>query len=245
MQIVDVLAAARRGGLTIGLRGAGRSYGDGALNSGQIVLDLTPMNRVLEWNPDTGVVTVEPGVTIKQLWHHVLPDGWWPPVVPGTMLPTLGGALAMNIHGKNNYRMGPLGEHVVQFTVLLATGEQLTCTPTVNGDLFYSVIGSAGLLGVFTSITLRLKRIHSGDVRVYARAVANLREMLADLDRSARGHDYAVGWVDATARGDRAGRGQFTSRITLPKGEPSQPTRTLRLDYQVLPRRSAASSRCG
>ena len=235
MQILDVLATARRGGLTIGLRGAGRSYGDGALNSGQIVLDLTPMNRILEWDPDTGVVTVEPGVTIQQLWRHVLPDGWWPPVVPGTMLPTLGGALAMNIHGKNNYRMGTLGEHVLQFTVLLATGEQLTCTPTLNSDLFYSIIGSAGLLGVFTSITLRLKRIHSGNVRVHARAVANLGELLADLDRRARAHDYAVGWVDVTAGGYRTGRGQIHFADHLAEGEESHSARTLRLDHQALP----------
>lgn len=143
----------------------------------------------------------------------------------------------MNIHGKNNYRTGTLGEHVLQFTVLLATGEQLTCTPTLNSDLFYSIISSAGLLGVFTSITLRLKRIHSGNVRVHARAVANLGEMLADLDRSARGHDYAVGWVDATAGGDRTGRGQIHFADYLAAGEESHPTGTLRLDYQALPHR--------
>ena len=236
-QILEALAAARRSGLTVGLRGAGRTYGDGALNSGQIVLDLTPMNRILEWDPDTGVITVEPGVTIQQLWQHVLPDGWWPPVVPGTMFPTLGGALAMNIHGKNNYRMGTLGDHVLQFTVLLPTGEQRTCRPALNSDLFYAIIGSAGLLGVFTSITLRLKRIHSGNVRVHARAVPDLGELLADLDRSARGHDYAVGWVDATAGGSHTGRGQIHFADYLAEGSEPHPTRTLRLDHQALPHR--------
>ena len=112
-QLPDLFELARRQGLSIALRGAGRSYGDAALNSGQIVLDLQDLNRVRQWDAQRGRVTVEPGVTIEQLWKKVLVDGWWPPVVPGTMFPTLGGCLAANIHGKNNWQAGPLGEHVV------------------------------------------------------------------------------------------------------------------------------------
>ncbi len=87
----DVFALARRTGRTVGFRGAGRSYGDASINSENIVLDLTRMNRILDWDPSTGVIRVEPGVTIKQLWEYILQDGWWPAVVPGTMFPTIGG----------------------------------------------------------------------------------------------------------------------------------------------------------
>src|SRR5215210_1190290 len=143
-QIAALFQQAAARGLTIVPRGAGRSYGDAALNAGQVVLDLQRMKRVLAWNTDTGVITVEPGVTIEQLWRHILEDGWWPPVVPGTMYPTLGGCLGMNIHGKNNYHTGPLGEHVLAFEALLPTGEHLRCTPTDRPDLFYSLISGAG-----------------------------------------------------------------------------------------------------
>src|SRR5688572_31757177 len=146
------LAGAR--GFSIAPRGAGRSYGDAALNAGQVVLDLQRMSRVLAWDPLTGIITVEPGVTIEQLWHYTLEDGWWPPVVPGTMRPTLGGCLGMNIHGKNNYHTGPFGEHVLAFEALLPTGETVTCTPTRNADLFYSLISGLGVLGVFVSIKI-------------------------------------------------------------------------------------------
>jgi FAD/FMN-containing dehydrogenase len=229
-----VLEAARRSGLTVGLRGAGRTYGDGALNSGHIVLDLRPMNLIPKWDPHAGMVTVEPGVTIQQLWQHVLADGWWPPVVPGTMFPTLGGALAMNIHGKNNYRAGTLGEHVVEFTLLFPTGEVARCSPEQNGDLFYAAIGGAGLLGVFTSITLRLKKIWSGDVRVRARALGNLLELLREVDRGARDHEYSVGWVDAT-NGNGVGCGQTHVADYLGEGEDDAPNDTLKTDHQTLP----------
>ena len=75
-QINEIFALARQNGLSIGLRGAGRSYGDAALNSGQIVLDMQRMNRILAWNPETGIIRVEPGVTIQQLWQYTIEDGW-------------------------------------------------------------------------------------------------------------------------------------------------------------------------
>ena len=89
---------------SLALRGAGCSYGDAANNTGGQVLDMSQMNRVLEMDAVHGIVRVEPGVTFRALWQLSLGHGYWPPVVPGTMDVTLGGAASMNIHGKNNYQ---------------------------------------------------------------------------------------------------------------------------------------------
>jgi decaprenylphospho-beta-D-ribofuranose 2-oxidase len=234
-QIGELFRLARARGLSIALRGAGRSYGDAALNAGQVVLDLQRMNRVLDWNPETGVIRAEPGVTLEQVWQSTLEDGWWPPIVSGTMRPTLGGALGMNIHGKNNYRAGPLGEHVLEFEALLPTGESVRCTPRENADLFYSLIGGAGLLGVFTSITLQLKHIYSGDLMVEAWAAPNIARMLDDMEPLKASADYLVGWVDGTAGGRAVGRGQLHQAHYLPPGADARPAHTLSLDYQTLP----------
>ena len=50
----------------------------------------------------------------------------WPPVVPGTMLATLGGCVAMNVHGKNHARAGAIGRHVRSLTLLTGDGEVRT-----------------------------------------------------------------------------------------------------------------------
>src|SRR5262249_11066272 len=76
--IREVFELARERRLKIGLRGAGRSYGDASTPSEQICLDLTRMNRILDWNPETGVIRCEPGVTIQQIWQYSIEDGWWP-----------------------------------------------------------------------------------------------------------------------------------------------------------------------
>lgn len=236
-EIDNAFKIAKKHGLTVAVRGAGRSYNDAALNGGGMVLDLSGMRQFLDWQPDTGVVRCEPGVTLEQLWQKVEPQGWWPPVVSGTMKTTLGGCLAANIHGKNNFKMGTIGEHVVEFTAILPTGAKVVCSPKKNADLFYAMIGGYGMLGVFTSITLQMKRIYSGLLAVDAWPVQNLQRHLASLLEGAPNYDYIVGWLDGTAKGASLGRGQIHAARHLREGEDPNPAETMKLEYQVLPAR--------
>jgi len=234
-QIAAAFQLAKKSGLTVTLRGAGRSYNDASLNGGGIVLDLTAMNHILEWDPATGVAKAEPGVTLEQLWHQVLPDGWWPPVVSGTMYTTLGGCLGANIHGKNNFKMGTIGEHVLEFSALLPTGAEITCSPKKNADLFYAFISGLGMLGVFTSITLQMKHVYSGLLEVHAWPVSDLSAQLRDLQEGAPAYDYIVGWLDATAHGKGLGRGQIHAAKYLSEGDDPNFEKTLKVKYQTLP----------
>ena len=234
-QVFELFEMSRKREFKVALRGASRSYGDAALNAGGVVIDFRRMNRILHWDPEAGVIQVEPGVTIQQLWQYILEDGWWPPVVPGTMHPTIGGCLAMNVHGKNNYRAGTLGEHVLEFRASLPSGEEVTCSPDQNSDLFYAMIGGLGVLGVFTSITLQMKRVYSGDLWVGAWAAANLAEMITDIESRKSTRDYIVGWLDTTAGGSAIGRGQLHDADYLSPEEDPHPAKTLNLEYQNLP----------
>lgn len=236
-EIYATFNAAKKMGLTVTARGAGRSYNDAALSGGGIVLDMSVMNHILAWDPADGQVRCEPGVTLEQLWQQVEPQGWWPPVVSGTMKTTLGGCLAANIHGKNNFKMGTIGEHVVEFTAVLPTGAEITCTPKKNAELFHAMIGGYGMLGVFTSITLQMKRVHSGLLTVDAYPVHSLHEQLSALLEGAPNHDYIVGWLDTMADGKNLGRGQIHAARYLHEGEDPNPQETIKLENQILPPR--------
>ncbi|MBC8065023.1 MAG: FAD-dependent oxidoreductase [Chlorobia bacterium] len=206
-EIRQVFALARTTGRQIVLRGAGRSYGDASILHEGIVLDLTQMNRFLSWNRETGVADCEPGVTIEGLWRTGLPNGWWPPVVSGTMYPTLGGALAMNIHGKNNFKVGTLGDNVLEIDFLTVDGMISKLSP--QDAMFYEAISSPGILGVITRVKLQLKRVVSGDLKVYAESMPNWSAQFDAFEGRADSADYMVSWVDCFAKGSRAGRGLF------------------------------------
>jgi FAD/FMN-containing dehydrogenase len=231
----EVFEHARASGRTVALRGSGCSYGDASLGREEIVLDITRMNRILEWNPVEGVAVCEPGVTIKQLWQHALGDGWWPYVVSGTMFPTLAGAAAMNIHGKNNFRVGTIGDHILSFELMLPSGEIKPCSRETNPDLFFAAIGGFGMLGVFTKITIELKKVYSGHLRVTPLGVRNWRQMFELFEEHLPDADYLVGWVDCFASGNGAGRGQIHRADYLIPGEDPLPAQTLQVSHQELP----------
>lgn len=215
-EIRAVFALARETGRKVTLRGAGRSYGDGNLGSEALVVDLGRMNRILSWERATGLIDCEAGVTVEGLWRHTLEDGFWPPVVSGTMYPTLGGALAMNIHGKNNSRAGTLGECVVEMDVLFPTGELRTLTPA--DEAFRAVVSGAGLLGVIVRAKLRMKKISTGDLNVLATSPRSWDEQFAQFERDEASADYMVSWIDCFGRGTEAGRGQYHAAWYI-KGE--------------------------
>ncbi len=231
----DVLAEACRRGVPVVQRGAGRSYGDAAFAPEAVVLDLGRMRRILGWDPATGEIDVEPGVTIRDLWRYCLGDGWWPPVVTGTMEPTVGGCLAMNVHGKNNWTRGTLGEHCRELDVLLPSGELRTVRPERDGELFRAVIGSFGQLAVILRARLAMKRVRSGLLEVHAVAAADLATMLRLADEAKDRWEYVVGWVDAFPGGRRLGRGLLHFARHLEADEDPAPAQTLRADTQDLP----------
>ena len=128
-EVVAALAEIRAAGGVLGLRGAGCSYGDASMNTGGKLLDMSAMNRILEFDEAAGTADVEPGVTIRQLWRQSIEKRFWPAVVPGTMAVTCGGAAAMNIHGKNNFAVGTFGDNILEFTMVTGAGRDPELQP--------------------------------------------------------------------------------------------------------------------
>ncbi|MFI5201297.1 MAG: FAD-binding oxidoreductase, partial [Candidatus Kapaibacterium sp.] len=151
------------------------------------------------------------------------------------MFPTLGGVLGMNIHGKNNFKAGTIGEHVLAFDFLAASGEELHVERDNDPELFYSIIGSFGMLGCFTSITLKLKKVYSGDLDVKVFVCDNIHKLFALYERQIPESDYLVGWIDAFASGKSLGRAVVHQANYLAEGVDPAPAQTLRVDHQNLP----------
>jgi len=233
VEVAMALVADAHGSLA--LRGAGCSYGDASLNTAGYVLDTSGMTRFLHFDPERGLVTVEPGVTIRELWRQVIASGWWPPVVPGTMAVSVGGAASLNIHGKNNFAVGSFGEHVQSFVLQTATGSVLRCSREEHADVFHAAIGGFGMLGCFVELTLRMKRVHSGRLRVsaiVARDLAHNLQLLEDLKGEA---DYLVSWIDLHRRGAALGRGLLHRANYLHPGEDPEGARFLDPMLQDVP----------
>jgi len=201
------------------------------------VVDLCNFNQILSFDLETGICEAQAGARIKDLWEMGIEKGFWPPVVSGTMMPTLGGALSMNIHGKNNFQVGTIGEHVLSFSFVTASGAQLECSPKENSELFYSAISGFGMLGCFLKIRLKMKKIYSGKMRVSPIAIRNFDELFQYFEENAKHSDYLVGWIDAFAKGESLGRGQIHKANNLKPGEDPDFPDNCKLENQHLPSR--------
>lgn len=219
-EIAEAYELARQNGWKVAFWGNGRSYGDAALNEANLLLDFRSMNKVLEFDAESGILTAQPGITMRELELYALPRGYWPPVVSGTMHTTLGGCIAANVHGKNNFKYGPWGDHVLSFRLVTPDGTVHDVDRESNPELFHFAVGGFGLFGAFESITVKMKRVHSGNIRVTPIPADDIHEMFQLFRRYNEAEfDYVVGWIDAFPGGSQLGRGQIHAARYYEPGE--------------------------
>ncbi|MEM6602596.1 MAG: FAD-binding oxidoreductase [Pseudomonadota bacterium] len=182
-----------------------RSYGDVCVNGSGAHVRMRRLNRILNFDKETKIVTVEAGLTMSELSDFAISKKCLPPVVPGTGFCTVGGAIGNDIHGKNHENSGTFTDHVVAFDLLTADGKVQTVTPESDPKLFYATAGGLGLTGVILSVSLKLKKAESGTLKVKRQQMPNLTALMDGLSQIK--DDYSVAWIDALADGQSLGRG--------------------------------------
>ncbi|HWK64463.1 MAG TPA: FAD-binding oxidoreductase [Rhizobiaceae bacterium] len=206
-EAIAALEAGDLGGRSFLAYGNGRSYGDTCQAHSGTIVDMRGMNRIISFDPGTGLLEAEAGALLSDLIAFAAPQGFFPAVVPGTQSVTLGGAIANDIHGKNHHRRGSFGGHVESLRLLRSDGRIRQCSTSSERRLFAATIGGMGLTGLILSATIRLMPVPSLDV---AETVSRFRELAEyfDLAEAAdAANEYAVAWIDQLATGRQAGRG--------------------------------------
>ena len=190
--------------------GNGRSYGDSCLNDGGILLDARGLDRLLGFDPATGILRCEAGVLLAEILEFAVPQGWFAPVTPGTRFVTLGGAIANDVHGKNHHRAGTFGCHVRRFELLRSDGSRVVCSPMENRELFAATIGGLGLTGVIVWAEIALMPIETPLIAAEDIRFGSLEEFFPISEESDRAFEYTVAWIDCLAKGRSLGRGIFS-----------------------------------
>ncbi len=215
--------------------GRGRSYGDICLNNSGALIDTSQLNHFLSFDPLTGLLRAESGVTFADILEYFVPRGWFLPVTPGTQFITLGGAIANDIHGKNHHGAGTFGCHVKQFELLRSQGERLICSPHQNAELFRATIGGLGLTGLILWAEFEMKKIPSPWIKMFSTKFEHLDEFFILCQETDQKFDYSVAWIDCFSTGKSLGRGHFLrgNFADIPQGKKPRTPRRLPLRMPV------------
>jgi glycolate oxidase subunit GlcD len=173
-------------------RGAGTGLSGGALaDPDAVLIALTRMNRILKVDPIRRRAVLQPGVVNARLSEAVLPHGlYYVPDPSSQAACTIGGNVAENAGGPHCLKYGVTTNHIVALEVVLPDGSVM-CLGSPQGepwgpDLVGLFVGSEGMFGIATEITVRLERIPE-----------SVRTMLADFS-TVRGASEAVSAIIAT-----------------------------------------------
>jgi decaprenylphospho-beta-D-ribofuranose 2-oxidase len=190
-------------------RGLGRSYGDSSLPPpSHRVVAATPLaDRILSFDPATGSLRAEAGLSLSAINRGFLPRGFYSPVTPGTQFITLGGMVAADVHGKNHHRDGSFGAHVTRLRMRVADGRIVECSPEEEAELFRATVGGMGLTGHILEVECRLVRVPSPWLVTESERIHDIDRFIDGLKEAGPRWPYTMGWIDCLSRGALMGRG--------------------------------------
>lgn len=214
--------------------GCGRSYGDSCLSASGHVLTARGLRKYINFDPATGHLEAEAGVTLGEILDLVVPKGWFLPVTPGTKYVTLGGAVANDVHGKNHHKRGSFGCNIIGFNLYRSDMGYIHCSTEEHRELFEATIGGLGLTGIIVSVSLQMMPIETSLIGVETKRFLDLSEFFCLSRVYDNQYEYAVAWIDCVATGRSRGRGVYMLGRHLLSGDLNLPSRK-KLSVPVTP----------
>jgi FAD/FMN-containing dehydrogenase len=182
-EVQAAIARARAAGLSVSVAGGRHAMGGQQFGEAGLLIDTRDLNRVLAFDADQGIITVEGGIQWPQLLDHLHRvqegrDRQWGiyQKQTGADRLSIAGALSCNAHGRG-LNLQPIVQQVEAFDLVDAGGDVRTCSRTANPELFRLAIGGYGLFGIITRVRLRLRP------RIKVRRVVEIGETASIMDR--------------------------------------------------------------
>lgn len=188
--VVRICEIATKEGLSIVPHGGLTGLVEGtASETGQLCVSFERMNKIIQVDPDQGIVVAESGVVLQNLFEATEPYGLMPGVdIPSRGTCMLGGLVSTNAGGVRVIRYGMMRENILGLEAVLANGQIIDATNMLmknnaGYDLKQLFIGSEGTLGLVTKIVLRLHPIPPATATALV-ASDNLPSLMALLRRA-------------------------------------------------------------
>lgn len=188
-------------------RGAGLSYVAGSFSRSSPTVDHRFFNRLLDFDSSSGLLEVEAGVTLGQIYDFAISRGLMLSVQPGHPSITVGGCIAADVHGKNQWRDGTFVSQVESVSLFHPLHGVLELSRENNVEIFELTCGGYGLTGNILSAKIHLTRISGNCVQLQRHQLSSLFDLNKELPHAAEQHSLIYSWHNLTKRSNRLGEG--------------------------------------
>ena len=160
------------------------SYVAAAFKKNSLSIDIKKFNRILFFDKEKKIITVEAGMKIFELLNFTLKYNLWIPQIPGYPFISIGGAVAANVHGKSCAFYGTIKNSVKEMRIFHKSYGWLNLNSEENKDIFDLTIGGLGLTGTIISVTFKLEEIHNFNFLTIIKEVKSISETIDFLETS-------------------------------------------------------------
>ncbi len=183
--LVDVVRRAAADDHTVKAVGSGHSYSAIACTDGHLV-DLSAYRRVLAAAPEAGTITVEAGISLRDLNEELAARNLALPVLGDIAYQSISGAISTGTHGPGA-RFRTIADAVVGLRLVTGDGTVLDCSPDHDADVWSAARVGLGALGVLSTVTLRV--VPAFDLHAVEEPMA-IADVLAQRDELVGGNDH-------------------------------------------------------
>lgn len=161
-EIVEIVKICYENNIPMTVRGSGTGLtGSSVAILGGVLINMSKFNKILEFDEENLLATIEPGVTLKELQSECLKLGYMYPPDPGEKTATIGGNISTNAGGMRAVKYGVTRSYIREIELVLPTGEITKFGTKVSKSssgysLLNLIIGSEGTLGIITKIVVKL-----------------------------------------------------------------------------------------
>ena len=197
-------------------RGAGVSYVAASFSGNARSIEMKAFDRILAFDPAQRWIEVEGGASLGKLFEFLTPRGYHVPVQPGHPQVTVGGCIAANVHGKNQFTEGVFGSLVREVALYHPDRGFVRASPADNAEIFDLTIGGYGLTGIIVSARIAVAELPGALVRERHVRVGSLLEAFRSVDSLKSEHDMIYCWNDLSRPGRSAGSGYIVAGSYVP-----------------------------
>lgn len=140
---------------TISIGGGRYSMGGQTATENSLQIDMRNFNKIINFDIEKKQITVQAGIRWRDIQEEIDKENLSIKIMQTYSNFTVGGSLSVNAHGRY-IGEGPLVRSVESIKVVLADGNEVNASRNENSEIFYSVIGGYGAIGVITQATLNL-----------------------------------------------------------------------------------------